>query len=108
MSKIIKGIYKDINKNIIGIIIPSFNNQGTIKRCLDSVERVKKNKNFIFYCVCIDDFSNDKTREILIEYNKKKVVDKIICNKSNKGVIMDLKKTDKHGNDAPTNLCEHR
>lgn len=86
MSKVINRISKDINKNIIGIIIPSFNNQSTIKRCLDSVEKVKKNKNYIFYCVCIDDFSKDNTKEILIEYNKKKVVDKIICNKNNKGI----------------------
>lgn len=77
---------KGTDKIKIGIIIPCFNNQDTIKRCLNSLEKIKKNRNFFFNCICIDDFSKDNTREILYEYKNKKIIDKLILNKTNKGI----------------------
>ena len=52
----------------ISIIIPSFNEEKNISRCLDSV----LNQTFTdFEVLCVDDGSTDKTYEIIEAYSKK-------------------------------------
>ena len=76
-----------LNKKLtIGIIIPIFNNEDTLNRCLNSVKMVKKNKWLNFFCVCIDDASSDKSGKIIEKYKNLKVVDLHIINKKNKGI----------------------
>ena len=49
----------------ISIIIPSYNEEKNISRCLDSV----MNQTFSdFEVLCVDDGSNDKTFDIIKKY----------------------------------------
>lgn len=53
---------------IISIIIPSYNEEKNISRCLDSI----LNQTFSdFEVLCVDDGSNDNTFDIIKEYSKK-------------------------------------
>ena len=65
----------------LSVIIPIYNAQNTLKRCLDSILNQSYNK---FEIICINDGSTDKSYEILQEYQKK---DKriIVINQQNKG-----------------------
>ena len=70
----------------IGIVIPTYNSENTIKQTLNSVKNLK-NKRFVdIYCVVIDDKSKDKTNLIIQDYIDKEVVDIFIENKKNLGV----------------------
>ena len=52
----------------ISIIIPSYNEEKNISRCLDSI----LNQTFSdFEVLCVDDGSNDNTFDIIKEYSKK-------------------------------------
>ena len=52
----------------ISIIIPSYNEEKNISRCLDSV----MNQTFSdFEVLCVDDGSNDKTYDIIKKYSEK-------------------------------------
>ena len=52
----------------ISIIIPSYNEEKNIFRCLDSV----MNQTFSdFEVLCVDDGSNDKTFDIIKKYSEK-------------------------------------
>ena len=52
---------------VISIIVPSFNEEKNIKKCLDSI----LNQTFTdFEVLCIDDNSTDSTFDILVEYSK--------------------------------------
>ena len=53
---------------IISIIIPSYNEEKNISRCLDSI----LNQTFSdFEVLCVDDGSNDNTFDVIKEYSKK-------------------------------------
>ena len=70
----------------IGIIIPTYNSENTIKQTLNSVKKLKKKKFIDIYCVVIDDKSKDKTNLIIQEYINNAVVDVFIKNRKNLGV----------------------
>ena len=78
----------------ISVIIPCFNEENTIKKI---VEKVKENSNFSLEIFIIDDYSSDKTREI-IENDLKTKVDLIILNDQNYGKGFSVRK----GIDAAT------
>ena len=78
----------------ISVIIPCFNEENTIKKI---VEKVKENSNFSLEIIIIDDYSSDKTREI-IENDLKTKVDLIILNDQNYGKGFSVRK----GIDAAT------
>ena len=60
----------------ISVIIPSYNAEKTIKKCIDSII----NQNFPdVEIICVDDNSNDNTISILKEYQQKYNII-IICN----------------------------
>ena len=66
----------------VSVIIPCFNSQMWINKCLDSIP--KRNDVEI---ICINDGSKDATKEMLEKYKEKKNKDlKIISYKTNKGV----------------------
>ena len=53
---------------LISIIVPSFNEEKNIRRCLDSI----LNQTFYdFEVICVDDNSTDSTFEIIKEYSEK-------------------------------------
>lgn len=53
---------------LISIIVPSFNEEKNISRCLDSIlDQTYKN----FEVICVDDNSTDRTFEIIREYSSK-------------------------------------
>ena len=64
-------------KNTVSIIIPCYNCEKTIARCLDSIIN---NTYKYFDVICVNDGSKDNTLKVLKEYSKKnkkiKVVDK--------------------------------
>jgi glycosyltransferase involved in cell wall biosynthesis len=52
----------------VSIILPTRNNENTIKRCLESIEKqTYKNKEVIF----IDNYSTDNTYKIAKHFSKK-------------------------------------
>lgn len=63
---------------MISFVVPSYNREDTIGRCLSSIYSIKCDKEVII----VDDNSNDKTLEIV---KKKFPKVKILRNKSNKG-----------------------
>ena len=70
-------------KNRISIIVPVYNRENTISRCLDSLcNQTYKNIEII----CVDDGSTDNSLNILKEYQKKDTRIKIIENKQNMGI----------------------
>ena len=62
----------------ISVIIPNYNSEDTIKKCIKSIYPQKENMEIIV----VDDFSNDKSIDI-IKKNFPKV--KVICSQKNKG-----------------------
>jgi len=62
----------------ISVIIPNYNNENTIKKCIESIYFQKKNVEIIV----VDDCSKDKSIST-IKRNFPKV--KVICNKKNRG-----------------------
>lgn len=62
----------------ISVIIPNYNNENTLKKCIKSIYSQKKNIEIIV----VDDCSDDKSI-ITIKSNFPEV--KVICNKKNKG-----------------------
>ncbi|MGW8422514.1 MULTISPECIES: glycosyltransferase family 2 protein [Comamonas] len=70
----------------LSICIVTFNHEKFIYECLDSV--VKQEVNFSFEVIVADDFSQDKTREIIVDFQKKypKII-KPIFRKENIGSV---------------------
>ena len=52
----------------VSIIIPVYNAEKTIRRCLDSILRQSYGQ---FFCVCVDDGSKDNSAAIIEEFEKK-------------------------------------
>lgn len=72
-----------MNKNFISIIIPVYNAEKYLDRCLSSIlEQTNKN----FELILIDDFSTDKSQEICKEFTKKDSRISLLVNEVNKGV----------------------
>ena len=65
----------------ISVIIPCFNECSTVDKILD---KVLKNKDFIYEIIIIDDFSTDGSREILKNIPQDKI-DHLILNEKNYG-----------------------
>lgn len=78
--------YKIKSNLKLGIIIPCFNNQDTLKACLLSVESFKKQWGGQLYCVLIDDCSSDDSLSIASDFQRSKVLDLVLSNSVNLGV----------------------
>ena len=65
----------------ISIIIPCFNEHGTIVQIIDKILEIKI---FNFEIIVIDDFSSDRSREILKKLSEKKILN-LILNEKNYG-----------------------
>ncbi|MDB9986889.1 glycosyltransferase family 2 protein [Candidatus Pelagibacter sp.] len=65
----------------ISIIIPCFNEHGTIAQIIDKILEIKI---FNFEIIVIDDFSSDRSREILKKLSEKKIQN-LILNEKNYG-----------------------
>ena len=72
----------------VSIIIPCYNEQSTIK---EIINKISSQSNIEKEIIVVDDYSNDKTREIL-EKDLKKSVNKIILNERNYGKGYSIKK----------------
>ena len=72
----------------VSIIIPCYNEQSTIK---EIINKINSQTNIEKEIIVIDDFSNDKTREIL-EKDLKNSIHKIILNERNYGKGYSIKK----------------
>ena len=64
----------------LSVIIPCYNEESTLKTILDNVINESSIEKEI---IVIDDFSNDNSRKILENYDKKKI--KVILNPNNRG-----------------------
>jgi glycosyltransferase involved in cell wall biosynthesis len=62
-------------KYSVSVIIPVYNQEDLIKRCIDSIPSGVE-------VIVVDDCSTDKTREVVKQYKNVK----LICNEENKGV----------------------
>ena len=65
----------------ISVIIPCFNEHGTIAKIIDKILEIKI---FNFEIIVIDDFSSDRSREILKKLSEKKILN-LILNEKNYG-----------------------
>ena len=65
----------------LSVIIPSYNCENTIKRCIDSV--IKQTTSYSFQVIVINDGSQDNTKSILSEYEK--LDNCVIINQQNMG-----------------------
>jgi len=79
-----------LKENLLSIVIPTFNSEKTLKKCLESVIDLKSSYNNIELLV-IDGASTDKTDEIICSYKKDidffiSERDKGIYNAMNKGI----------------------
>ena len=72
---------------MISVIIPAYNEERTIEKCIRAVLSQKSFKEFIGEIIVIDDHSTDKTPEILRKF-KRRI--KIIRNKKNLGLAKSL------------------
>lgn len=57
-------------KKFVSIIIPAYNAEKTIKRCIDSI--INQSYHFL-QIIIIDDGSKDRTQEIINNYNDKRI-----------------------------------
>ncbi|WP_026766440.1 glycosyltransferase family 2 protein [Selenomonas ruminantium] len=69
----------------VSVIIPVYNAEKTIKRCLDSVIAQKRCS---WQIICIDDASNDNSREIICQYISTDKRIKLISNPVNIGAAL--------------------
>lgn len=76
-------MFKKDNFPLVSIIVPCFNVEKYLKRCLDSLI-VQTHTNIEI--ICVDDCSNDKTLSILFDYRLKDSRIKLLSNKENVGV----------------------
>ena len=76
----------------VSIIIPCFNEQSTIKEIIHKINHQSKIDKEI---IVVDDYSQDKTREIL-QYELKNVIHKIILNDQNYGKGYSIRKGIEH------------
>lgn len=72
-----------MKKKIVDVIIPVFNAEDSIAKCVDSV----LNQNLLNYVILINDGSQDSTKIILTEYQKKYEQIKLINLEYNKGLV---------------------
>ena len=70
----------------IGLIIPTYNSEKTLRRCLDSIKKNDFQKDIVFEIIVVDDASTDETIKIIEEYHEKGLIDKKILLQKNKGV----------------------
>ena len=70
-------------KFFFSIIVPIYNSEKTIKKCLNSIKIQKINN---FELIIIDDKSSDKSFQIVNKFKKKIKFLKILKNKKNYGV----------------------
>ena len=77
----------DIIKKLISVIIPAHNEERTIEECLESVLNQKHFDRLIGEIIVVEDYSTDRTSEILRKYEDRV---KIIRNKKNLGLSKSL------------------
>ena len=72
-------------KPIFSIIVPTYNSENYINKCIDSIQSQKISKKE-YEIIIVDDFSKDRTLKICKKLKKKNNYIKIIHNKINMGV----------------------
>lgn len=73
-----------IGKEKISIIIPCYNVEGLIKRCLDSIF-AQAAETVSFEVICVDDKSSDRTLDILLSYEEQNPENMIIISLEENG-----------------------
>lgn len=74
-------------KQIVSIVIPTFNEEKNIKELSDRIEHVIKNINYEFEIIFIDNCSTDSTQDIIRSICKKDKKNKAIFNNRNFGYV---------------------
>jgi len=72
-----------IKPHKLSFVIPCYNRAHTIRRAIDSI--YEQDLDIPFEVVCTDDASQDRTKEILLEYQEKYFNFKVYFHKVNKG-----------------------
>jgi len=65
----------------LSIVIPAYNEESNIGKCLDSILKVFKNKNYDFEIIVVNNASTDRTKEVALTFPGVEVVDEF-----NKGI----------------------
>lgn len=76
-------------KPLISVVIPVYNSERYLNRCLDSILNQTLSD---FEIILVDDYSSDKSRDICETYRAKDPRVKIICNEVNSGVSISRNK----------------
>ena len=71
------------NKMFLSIVIPVYNGENTIFRCLNSIWNQGLNENE-YEVICVDDCSTDNTIKILSDIQKRHINLRLLLNEYNK------------------------
>lgn len=74
------------NKLSISLVVPTFNDESTVIAQLNECEKIIKKYTEDYEIIVADDFSKDKTRNLLLKHYKNKKHYRLIFNKSNMGI----------------------
>jgi glycosyltransferase involved in cell wall biosynthesis len=69
----------------LSLIIPCFNEENTIEKCVEKVRKINEDQNFALEIVIVNDCSTDKSAEKLSEISKKHPEIKIFTHEKNRG-----------------------
>ena len=69
----------------LSLIIPCYNEENTIEKCIEKVRKINENQSFALEIVVVNDCSTDKSAEKLSEISKKYPEIKIFSHEKNRG-----------------------
>ncbi|MBI2880243.1 MAG: glycosyltransferase family 2 protein [Candidatus Tectomicrobia bacterium] len=69
----------------LSIVIPAFNEEQVVSKCLDTVERHARSRGYTYEILVVDDGSADRTREVVRQYMAGKNHIRLLSNEQNRG-----------------------
>ncbi len=69
----------------LSVVIPAFNEERVLGKCLELVERYVRARDFTFEILVVDDGSTDRTREVAGEYSARSDHVRLLANDRNRG-----------------------
>lgn len=74
-----------MEKSKLSLIIPCYNEENTIEKCVEKVQKINENQSFSLEIVIVNDCSTDKSAEKLSEISKKYPEIKVFSHEKNMG-----------------------
>ena len=69
----------------LSIVIPAFNEERVLRKCLEAVEGYVRAKQIMYEILIVDDGSTDRTREIARGYSDQNGRVRLLTNDQNRG-----------------------